>query len=151
MTVSLRTGTVAAIAAAAAMAACATGPAFEAPLAPQAGEAVVYLYRASAIGGSGIAHDVWLDGRAAGKLVNGSYLRIVVRGVDQFIDLRLAKCRRLAQPLLTRPGDTLYVQAQLVPGTVWFGGKAYFDFGCQLVKRSEAEAMPAITGLRRAD
>jgi hypothetical protein len=39
----------------------------------------------------------------------------------------------------------------LVSKTVFFGGRAYFDYDCQLAQRSEAEALPSLAGLRRAD
>lgn len=137
--------------AAVASAGCATGPAFTTAEAPQAGHAVVYVYRTSALPGAGIKHDVFVDARPVGRLLNGSHLRIELPTTEQFVDLRARGCARLKQPLLLRPGDVAYVQLGLLHKTVELGGKYYFDYGCDLHRRGESDALPAITGLPAAD
>lgn len=65
-----------ALAAAALLGACATasGPQFSVLEVVPPGQAQLYLYRKSALYASGAAYDVALDGKAAGKLFNASYL-----------------------------------------------------------------------------
>lgn len=132
-------------------AACATGPAFVAPEPPAAGEAVVYLYRMAAIGGAAIKHPVTFNGVPSGVLLNGSYLRYTTYAGNQPISMRLERCAPLAQGLRLRDGEVAYVQARLISGSVELGGRYYFDYHCQLVRRGEAEALPVLTGLRRAE
>jgi len=130
---------------------CATGPTFVVPEVPASGAAMVYVYRASHLMGAGIQHAAVLDGRPIGTLVNGSYLQANVSAdADGFADLRLAGCERLKQPLLLRAGQTSYVQAKLTHKTAHFGGQAYFDYGCVLEQRSQADALPVLQGLPRA-
>lgn len=43
------------------------------------------------------------------------------------------------------------VQAMLINKTFASGDLAYFDYGCQLAQRSEADALYSLAGLRRAD
>jgi hypothetical protein len=140
-----------AVAAMALVAGCATGPEFVAPEAPQAGEAAIYLYRKGAIGGSAITHAVTVNGSPAGKLLNGSYLRVALPAPHDFVDLLLVGCARLRQPLSLRVGQTAYVQAMLINKTFESGGRAYFDYGCQLAQQSEADAFNSLAGLRRAN
>lgn len=134
-----------------AAAACATGPAFVAAEPPAAGEAVVYLYRMAAIGGAAIKYPVTFNGAPSGVLLNGSYLRYTTRASDQPISLRLEKCALLVQGLRLRDGEVAYVQARLITGTMEFGGRYYFDYRCELVRQTEAEALPVLIGLRRAE
>lgn len=63
-------------AAAIVLGACATagGPQFSGLEAVPSGQGQLYLYRKSALYASGAAYDVTLDGKAAGKLFNASYL-----------------------------------------------------------------------------
>lgn len=65
-----------ALAATALLGACATasGPQFSGLEAAPTGQAHLYLYRKSALYASGAAYDVAVDGKAAGKLFNASYL-----------------------------------------------------------------------------
>ena len=130
---------------------CATGPAFTTAEAPHGGRAVVYLYRVSALSGAAISHGVRLDGHPMGRLLNGSHLRLELPAAGRLVELQAEGCPPLQQPLAPRPGQILYVQLALVSKTVELGGKYYFDYGCQLVQRSASEALPAITGLARAD
>ena len=130
---------------------CANGPSFVEPETPAAGEAVVYLYRVAALPGAGIKHGMLLNERPVGRLLNGSYLRVAVPATAQFSDLRAAGCARLKQPLALRPAEIAYVQLALVSKTVEFGGRYYFDYGCELHRRGESDALPVITGLPRAD
>jgi len=133
------------------VAGCATGPAFVAPEVPQAGEAAIYLYRQGAIGGAAITHAVTVNGNPAGKLLNGSYLRVALPVPHNLVDLLLVGCPRLRQPLSLRAGQTAYVQAMLINKTFESGGRAYFDYGCQLAQQSEADALNSLAGLRRVD
>ncbi|MBE7416237.1 MAG: DUF2846 domain-containing protein [Ideonella sp.] len=66
----------AALAVATLLGACATasGPQFSGLEAVPPGQAQLYLYRKSAIYAAGAAYDVAVDGKAAGKLFNASYL-----------------------------------------------------------------------------
>jgi hypothetical protein len=134
-----------------AAAACATGPAFVAAEPPAAGEAVVYLYRMAALGGAAIKYPVTFNGAPSGVLLNGSYLRYTTRAGDQSISMRLERCAPLVQGLRVRAGEIAYVEARLISGTVELGGRYYFDYRCELVRRTEAEALPALTALRRAE
>lgn len=65
-----------ALGAAALLGACATagGPQFSALEAVPPGQAQLYLYRKSALYAAGAAYDVAVDGKAAGRLFNASYL-----------------------------------------------------------------------------
>lgn len=67
---------VGALAAATLLGACATasGPQFSSLEAVPTGQGQLYLYRKAAIYASGAAYDVAVDGKAAGKLFNASYL-----------------------------------------------------------------------------
>ena len=129
---------------------CATGPAFVAPEAPLAERAAVYVYRQFAIGGAAISHAVTIDGAPAGVLRNGAYLRSVAVA-ELPISLRVDKCAPLPNGLRVRAGEIAYVEARLISGSVEFGGRYYFDYRCELVRRTEAEALPALTALRRAE
>jgi hypothetical protein len=141
----------AALIAVAALSACATGPAFTGPEAPASGQAVVYLYRVSQLPGAGIEHPVlYGPPQKLRYLVNGSYVRIGITAPRQ-MDQLLQGCSPLRPPLQVETGNTYYVQAALTNKTVHYGGKPYSDFGCVLIVRTEAEALPAITGLPRAD
>lgn len=133
------------------LSACATGPAFVAAQAPREGHAVVYVYRQSHLLGAGVKHGVAIDHRPVGTLVNGSHLRSELAVGDQFVDLLAQGCSRLAQPLLLRAGDTAFVQLALTNKTIALGGRYYYDYGCELHRRSASEALPLIAGLPRAD
>lgn len=139
------------VAAAAALAGCATGPAFTEAEVPPAGRAVVYVYRASALPGAAIKHDLFVDGRPAGHLLNGSYVRVELPATARPVRLHARGCMSPKEPLLLQQGDVAYVQLGLVNRTVEFGGKYYFDYGCQLQRRDEGDALPTIVGLRSAD
>jgi hypothetical protein len=132
------------------LSACATGPAFTGPEIPAAGQAVIYVYRLSQLPGAGIKHQVLFGSQKLGHLVSGSYVRIA-SSAPRLTDPFLTGCMPLSQPLYVEAGKTYYVQAVMTNKTAHYGGKPYFDFGCVLVTRSEAEALLAITGLPRAD
>lgn len=136
---------------AAVVAGCATGPAFVAPEAPNAGKVAVYVYRVSSIFGAGIKHQLLLDGRPLGTLVNGSYLRVEAPAGAQSGDLGSFGCSSPSQPLILRPGHAAYVQLTLISKTVAVGGRYLFDYGCEMLPRSEEEAVLAMKGLPRAD
>lgn len=131
--------------------ACASGPAFTAIEPARDGEALVYLYREAGIRAAAASFDVRLDGQSAGALKNGAFLRLVHRGGPGFVGLQASGCEPLKRGLALRPGDIAFVQAEIVQGTQSVGGQAAFLNGCRLVRRSEAEALPVLRGLRRSD
>lgn len=131
------------------LAACATGPAFVELESPRNGEAAVYVYRLSALGGAAITHTVSFDGVESGVLVNGSYLRQVTT-TDHPVRVRAGNCAPAAEELRLRAGEIAFVQAQLISGSFDLGGRHYFDYHCRLVRRTEAEALPALLQLRRS-
>lgn len=133
------------------LAGCASGPAFVAPQAPAPDSAVLYVYRTSSILGAGIKHALMLDGRPLGKLVNGSHMRIEVKTKERIASLASFECASPKQTLVLRPGKTAYVQLALINKTVTVGGRHLFDYGCEMLLRSEDDALPVLTGLPRAD
>ncbi len=151
----------------AAIAGCASGPAFVAPEPPGAEfRAVIYVYRAQAIPGSGIRHEVWVDA-AKTVLLNGSWQRFEVfaspstlaaTGRDGWPSATSSRGTWVSSPdcgiqgaaLRLTAGQVAYVQLELVNKTFELGGRYYFDYGCRFVQRSEAEALAVLPGLRRA-
>lgn len=129
------------------LAGCATGPAFVAPEPPQPYRAAVYVYRTQDVLGAGVRHEDWFQAKPVGKMVNGGYMRFdAIPGV---IWVSAPDCRPASIDVVLRPETIGYVQLELVNKTVEFGGKYYFDYGCRLVQRSEAEAVTALPGLRK--
>lgn len=150
-----------------AIAGCASGPAFVAPEPPGSEfRAMIYVYRARAIPGAGVEHEVWVDA-AKTVLLNGSYQRFEVfalpptsaaagrdgwPGAEPFLGNRVASpdCGIQGVALRLTAGQVAYVQLELVSETFELGGRYYFDYGCRFVQRSEADALPVLRGLRRA-
>nr|WP_316641410.1 hypothetical protein [uncultured Roseateles sp.] len=133
------------------LSACASGPAFLAIEPPRDGEALVYLYRETGIRAAASSFDVVLDGQAMGELKNGAFLRLVYRGPAAFVALQVRGCEALKRGLALRPGETAFVQAEIVHGMQAVGGQAAFLNSCRLQRRGEADALPVLQGLRRSD
>lgn len=133
------------------LSACASGPAFEVPERPQPHQAVLYLYRTAGIQGVANRYDASFSGQWVGRLMAGSYLRVLLPADGATRTLRVQGCVPDATLLSPLPGQTLYLQAQIQPRALTLGGKSYFNHQCMLVARPEADALPEITGLRRSD
>jgi hypothetical protein len=131
----------------AALAGCATGPAFVAPEPPSAGRAVVYVYRESSVFGAGVKPQVWVGTRLVGPVLSGGFTRVELLPDETLI--LSPSCQPASITLTTAAGHSAYVQVELVNKTADFGGRYYFDYGCRFVQRSEAEALPALRGLRK--
>jgi hypothetical protein len=131
-----------------ASAGCASGPAFVALEPPNSGGAAVYVYRVNSVPGAAIKHELWVGSRPAGMMVNGGYKRFEVRPGANMVSA--PDCRPVTTIVAPPPGGVAYVQLELINKTVEFGGRYYFDFGCRLVPRTEAEALAALPGLRLA-
>ncbi len=153
------------------IAGCATGPVFLAPEPPAPGfRAVVYVYRAQSIPGAGIKHEVWVDA-AKTELLNGSYHRFEVfaqpashavmrsAGRQTWPSAESARGTRVMSPncgingvaLRLTAGQVAYVQLDLVNKSFELGGRHYFDYGCRLTQRDEAQALPVLRGLRQTN
>jgi hypothetical protein len=133
---------------AAAVTGCATGPEFVAPEPPSPGRAAVYIYRASSVFGAGVKPEVWVGARSVGAMLNGGYKREEV--VPERLLVSSPACRPATTSVVVAPGALAYVQLELVNKTVEYSGRYYFDYGCRLVQRSEAEALAVLRGLRLA-
>ncbi len=125
---------------------CASGPPFVAPEPPAAGRAAVYVYREAKILGAGVVHDVWVGTRPVGKMVNGGYKRIEAAAGTVLVSA--PKCEPASAAGRLGSGEVGYVQLALVNRTVEMGGRYYWDYGCRLTARSEAEALAVLPGLR---
>ena len=140
----------AALVAAALLSACASGPKFAAPESPSSDKAVLYIYRAGGFYGAVLKHTARVAGSPVGTLVNASYLRTTV-DAGAVAPVQLEGCGALAQ-LTPSAGNTYYVQASITnKNTVSGGGNVTIHLGCVLAQRTQAEALPVITGLSRAD
>lgn len=134
------------IGAAALVAGCATGPAFQTIEPPQAGHAAIYLYRTSSLFGTGIKHEVALNAATRGTMVNGGYMRFEVAPGEAMV--RALGCEPPALAIAVASGEVGYVQLQLTNKTFELGGRYYFDYGCRLVQRNEADALAVLPSLR---
>lgn len=131
-----------------ASAGCATGPAFERPEPSASGRAVVYVYRAQSILGAGVKLEIWIDARKVGAMLNGGYQRLEV--MPGAILVSAPDCRPTTTTITPAAGAVAYVQVELTNRTFELGGRHYFDYGCRLVVRTEAEALAVLPGLRLA-
>jgi hypothetical protein len=128
---------------------CATGPAFVAPEPSTSGRAVVYVYRAQSILGAGVKPEIWIDARRVGVMVNGGYKRFeVTPGAIWATSVSAPDCRPPSIKVVPAAGTVAYVQVELINRTFELGGRHYFDYGCRLAARSEAEALTVLPGLR---
>lgn len=126
--------------------ACAGGPPFVAPEPPPAGRAAIYVYREAKVLGAGVVHEIWVGARPVGRMVNGGYRRIEVDSGT--VRVTAPRCEPASAVVRLGLGELGYVQLALVNKTVEMGGRYYWDFGCRLVTRSEAEALAVMPGLR---
>lgn len=134
--------------AAALAAGCASGPAFVGPEAPAVGRAAIYVYRSGSLFGAGVQPRVSVGTHRMHAMRNAGYLRANVAPVNMVV--YSPDCSPMSTTLTLTPGATAYVQLELVNKTVELGGRYYFDYGCRIVERSEAEALPVLRGLRRS-
>lgn len=133
---------------AAAVTSCANGPAFVAPDAPSPGRAVVYVYRASSVLGAGVQPEVWVGARPIGAMVNGSYVRAEVVPTTTLVSS--PDCRPVGLNVALQPDATAFFQLELTNKSFELGGRHYFDYGCRIVQRSQADALAQLRGLRLA-
>jgi hypothetical protein len=133
---------------AAAMAGCATGPAFVAPEPPSAGRAVVYVYRANSLPGAGVKPELWIGASPIGAMLNGSYVRAEVLPISTLVSS--PDCRPVGLNVALQPGATAFFQLELTNKSFELAGKHYFDYGCRIVQRSKTEALDQMRGLRLA-
>lgn len=140
--------TLGALAAAAVLGACAaaSGPQFSTLEAVPPQQAQLYLYRKAALYASGAAFDVAVDGKAAGKLFNASYLVLPLApgehtvGVDER-GFTSAKTFRLA----AEAGKRYFAEYDASKG--WLLGLGLLSGSAM---KSEAEALADLKELKRA-
>jgi hypothetical protein len=135
-----------------ASAGCATGPAFVAPEPSTSGSAVVYVYRAQSIFGAGVKPEIWIDARQVGAMVSGGYKRFEVMpgAIGATRVSSPDDCRPTSITVTPAAEAVAYVQVELTNRTFELGGRHYFDYGCRLAVRTEAEALAVLPGLRLA-
>jgi hypothetical protein len=133
---------------AAALVACATGPAFVAPEPPSSGRAVVYVYRANSLPGAAVKPELWIGASPIGAMVNGSYVRAEVLPISTLVSS--PDCRPVGLSVALQPGTTVFFQLELTNKSFELAGRHYFDYGCRIVQRSEADALVQMRGLRLA-
>lgn len=132
-----------------ASAGCATGPAFVAPEPSTSGRAVVYVYRAQSVFGVGVKPELWIDARPVGAMLSGGYMRFeVMPGAMWATRVSSPDCRSTTATVIPPATSVAYVQVELTHRSFELGGRHYFDYGCRLVARSEAEALAVLPGLR---
>jgi hypothetical protein len=134
---------------AAVSAGCATGPALVTPEPPSPGRAVIYVYRANSLPGAGVKPELWIGARPIGAMVNGSYVRAEVLPITTLVSS--PDCRPVGVDAALRPGATTFFQLELTNKSFELAGRHYFDYGCRIVQRSEAEALDQMRGLRLAN
>ena len=140
---------IAAIACAAALAGCATGPAFKAPEAAPAQQAQLYVYRTFGVYGGGVSHKITIDGKAETlSMPNGSWQRVLLAPGAHTVAIKdyfsTMDCGSLG--ISMAPGQTVYV-ADAVKTTQGLGA---LYVSCGVVQKPEAEALKDMVGLSGA-
>lgn len=133
-----------------ALAGCATplGKPFTEPAAVAAGQAQVYLYRASALYASGQSFSAWVNQAPPqppnGELANASYLHWVLPPGTHTVRVKPGVLGDVyEQHVILKSGETAYLEIQL-PSFIL--GNA-FHAGSNLQPRTAAEARAAMQGL----
>ena len=137
--------------AAAAVAGCATGPAFQAPLPAPADQAQVYVYRPFVLAASGMSHKITVDAKAETlSLPNASWQRVLLPPGPHVVSIQdyigAMRCVPFPLRLEVAAGQTYYV-ANVVKttqgvGTLWVG--------CTVESRPQAQALKEMSGLSGA-
>ena len=137
-----------ALAVAGLLGACATasGPQFAGLDAVASGQGQLYLYRKAAIYASGAAYDVAVDGKAAGKLFNASYLVLPLTPGEHTVSVDERGLTTVKSFKVTaEPGKRYFAEYDsskgLLLGLGLLSGSAM---------KSEAEAMAELKELKRA-
>lgn len=144
---SLRAAVVTAVAAA--LAGCATGPAFTGLESAPADRAQIYVYRPMVVAGGGVAHKLTVDGKADSlSLPNGSWLRILVAPGPHSLSIKdyfnTMSCGGLQLDLAA--GQTTFVVN--VVKTTQGVGRLYVS--CAMAPRASDDAVKEMAGLRGA-
>lgn len=139
----------AAIAFAATLAACATGPAFKSPEVAPAGQTQLYVYREFGMYGGGVAHKITIDGKGETlSLPNRSWQRVLLAPGAHRVSIKdyfnSMDCGGV--DVVLAPGQTEYV-ADVVKTTQGLGA---LYISCAVVKKSEVEALKDMVGLSGA-
>lgn len=143
----LRVAVVAAIAAA--LAGCATGPAFTGLEPAPADGSQIYVYRPMVVAGGGVTHKLTVDGRADSlSLPNASWLRILVAPGRHSLSIRdyfnTMNCGGLQLDL--GAGQTAFV-VNVVKTTQ---GVGHLYVSCAIAPRASEDAVKEMAGLRGA-
>ena len=140
-----------ALAICAALAGCATGPAFQALEPVPTDRAQLYVYRPLAFASSVVIHKVRIDGQASAlNLANGSWLRVVLSpgphtvSVATYLNFSPASCGAVQVSLA--PGETAFVAnvQKMTQGP----NRQYIV--CTTVSKPRDEALKEMTGLSSA-
>jgi hypothetical protein len=137
-----------ALAAAALFGACATatGPAFSTLEPVPAGQGQLYLYRKSALYASGAAFDVAVDGKAAGKLFNASFLVLPIAPGERTVSVdERGFTSAKAFKLNAEAGKRYFAEYDSSKG--WLLGLGLLSGSAM---KGEADALADLKGLQRA-
>jgi hypothetical protein len=133
---------------------CVSGPAFVAVESPKPGQAVVYVYRSLALGGAALNYPVTIQGRRVGAIRVASYLRAEVpaESTPSRVQIQGQGCVSPTSPVLVAVGKTVYVEVVVEMSQLSSAGTYLVpDYRCRLMQRTDAEALSALPGLRRAE
>jgi hypothetical protein len=150
MSLPARMNRFAAMAVATALAACASGPPFTGVVPAQPDQTVVYFYRSAGIMGAAIEHELVVDGKPAGRLVNGSYLRVALPApslTDDFMRIHVGNCDRMRQTPIRRGGSTYFVKVEVNNNTVTVGQQIRYGVTCDVLLRTQEQALPEMASL----